>query len=147
MEEKTTASRSFDVHDEIVADHHELKQLLPRIEECSDISDLLALLRQLHTLLVRHFKAEESPAGLHQIIGDAAPQYGNYLQRLFEEHEALDRRIEALIDRAQALLEGPVAEVRIEVAGLCTSLREHESTETRLLTDALYTDLGEGGQG
>jgi hypothetical protein len=117
--------------------------VLVRVESTRDLSLLIPLLEELHRLLHGHFAREEAPDGLHGIIEEAAPHDLARVKELLDEHEGFLTMILALKDKIRTCLDGPMAEIYRDVQTLCDRLQTHEEIETKLLTDALYTDLGE----
>jgi hypothetical protein len=104
---------------------------------------MIPLLDELHRLLQGHFSREEAPDGPYNTIEEAAPHHLGRLQELVEEHRAFLSGIKELEGKVRACLDGPVAEIHGAVATLCDRLQQHETDETSLFMDALYTDLGE----
>jgi hypothetical protein len=129
---------------EIAEEHRTLRTLLERLEATTDLQVLLPRLDELRRLLARHFAREEAPDGLHRVVDGSAPHLTVSVQGLFEEHREYLAELERLASKVQALVEGPVAELRRGVAELCGKLHEHEAAETELLAGALYDDLGGG---
>jgi hypothetical protein len=145
MKEHKTGPDSAD-HGErsgIAEDHQALKTTLNTLENTSDLKALIALLEDLRAHLEGHFSREEAPDGFHELIGDSAPHLLAYLQRLFEEHREILDDLEKLITKSRECFEGPVHEVLCEVSALSHRLQIHESRESALLGDAMYTDLGD----
>ncbi len=132
-------------HDQIAEDHHNLRQALAHIGTITDIAVLLPALEKLYRALEDHFALEEAADGLTQTIGDSAPHHLNRLDRLFEEHKTLLGTLSGIMQKGRTCLDGPVAEVLGDVKSLSDALHAHEVTETELLTDAVYTDLGTSG--
>jgi len=154
MATKPTDPEGTDQHrrDQIAADHHNLRVTIDQLLQVSDqliqVSELplvIAQLRRLRAELVDHFKLEEGADGLAQAIWETTPNSLNKLTGLFEEHGEFLDTIEELIDQTNACLNGPMAEIHSGIRELCTRLEEHEVTETELLFDAVFTDLGTSG--
>jgi len=141
---KSPNRRRGDRHQEYFEDHRALQVVLGRIEATTDIRLLIPLLEELHRLLQGHFTREEAPDGFQGIVEESAPNQLGKLRELLGEHKDFLRSVTSIKDSAQACLDGPMAEIFNEVTGICDRLHEHEAKETRLLTEALYTDLGEG---
>ncbi len=93
--------------------------------------------------MAEHFEEEEAPDGFPQII-ETAPHHARTLEHLFEEHKTILVTLQNITTNALTCLHGPMAAVRRDVATLCETLRTHESTETDLLTDSVYQDIGSG---
>ncbi len=133
-------------HDErsgIAEDHQALKTTLSQLESTTDLKVMISLLEDLRAHLEGHFAREEAPSGFHELIGDSAPHLLAYLQRLFEEHREIQDDLAKLIAKSRECFEGPVHDVLCEVSALSHRLQIHESRESALLGDAMYTDLGE----
>jgi myo-inositol catabolism protein IolC len=103
----------------------------------------MAELTGLESMLDRHFKLEEAPQGMYEVIRTNAPRHLPHVQQLAAEHRSLLKDLAALAGQTRACLDGPVAEVLRNVAALSGRLRSHEIQETELFADAMYTDLGE----
>jgi len=123
-------------------DHRALQTVLGRLEASTDIQLLLPLLEELHRLLQGHFAREEAPDGFRAVF-EESPHLYDALDGLLGQHPKFLRDIDQMTRDARACLEGPMAKLREEVRVLCDRLHDHEAEETRLLTEALYTDLGE----
>jgi hypothetical protein len=131
--------------DQIAVDHHNLRVTIDQLLQVSELPLVIAHLRRLHTELVDHFKLEEGADGLAQAIGETAPNSLNKLSRLFEEHGEFLATIDKLIVETNACLNGPMAKIQGGIRTLCTQLEAHEVTETELISDAVFTDLGTSG--
>ncbi len=125
-------------------EHRELRQTLDRIDQESDLTALIALLRDLYAQLEQHFAEEEAADGLSQAIGDASPQHLRRLEQLFDEHKAFLATTASIMERAQALLDGPKAAIVRDTQHLAHDLRVHEETETEIVMDSVYSDIGSG---
>ena len=128
--------------DTIEQDHHSIKEILERLEATTDPCRLVPLLDELRASLVDHFAREEAPDGMHEIVANMSPNIVASLQNVLGEHEDILDRLDRLRRRAVECLEGPVAAVRAGAAELSENLRAHEARETKLFTDAVFTDLG-----
>jgi hypothetical protein len=128
----------------IAEEHRVLRELLGRITATRDLGALLPQLGELEGLLALHFAHEEEADGLHAVVADSAPDRLPEVQRLFDEHREIARRVMELRERAEELWRGPLAEVLEGVAELADRLHRHEAAEGDLLAGALYDDLGIG---
>jgi Hemerythrin HHE cation binding domain len=126
----------------IEQDHHSIKEVLERLDATADPNRLLALLDELRTSLVEHFAREEAPEGMHEIVSSMSPSSAASLQNVLAEHGDLLAHLDRLRQRTREIIEGPVAGLRADAAALSQSLRSHEARESRLFTDAVFTDLG-----
>jgi hypothetical protein len=130
--------------DKVVEQHRRIRGLLNQLDTTTDLRLMVPLLQELRILLDEHFEQEEAADGFPQMIADPAPHHARALEELFEEHKTLLANLDDVIEKALFCLEGPLANVRRSVTALCEQLRAHEETETELLTDTVYTDLGIG---
>ncbi|MBI2202431.1 MAG: hemerythrin domain-containing protein [Candidatus Rokubacteria bacterium] len=130
--------------EQILEDHRRIRSLLERIDETRDLADLLRRLSELRPMLARHFIDEEAPDGFYDNLRTTAPRHMMKIVALQHQHSDFLENIPALLARAQACLDGPVAAVLKDVHALVTRLREHERREDDLLFDTIYTDLGQG---
>jgi len=128
----------------IEKEHADLCGLLSRVEETTDLRQLLELLRGLPELLQRHFALEEGPGGLHQIIASRAPWRTHDLETVMAEHRTLAAKASGLVADLQQHLDGPPEDLLHRTASLTHRLQRHEALETDMLCDAVYTDLGGG---
>lgn len=128
----------------IAAEHEALRVSLERLQAITDPHLLIPALAALRPQLADHFEAEEAEDGLHGVIGDSAPHLLSSLDRIYDEHRRFLDSVDRLTAAAQQCCEGPVAEILAGIRELCDGLHEHEALESELLTDAVYTDIGEG---
>ena len=147
MTMQSTGPEGSDQHrrDQIAVDHHNLRVTIDQLLQVAELPLVIAHLRRLRTELVDHFKLEEGADGLAQAIGETAPNSLNKLSRLFEEHGEFLNTIDKLIVQTNSCLNGPMAEIKGGIRTLCTQLEAHEVTETELISDAVFTDLGTSG--
>ena len=129
----------------IERDHHEIREILKRLGATTDLHVMLPLLEELRDALAEHFEREEAPGGTHEIIASMAPNTVASLQNVLGEHQVFTARLDDLIARARACLEGPLATILSDARTLTESLHDHEARETALFTDAVFTDLGHSG--
>ena len=128
----------------IAQQHQELRDTLKQVAETTSLERLVSLLEKLREQLREHFADEEGEEGLAQAIGDSAPRHLRALEVLFDEHREFLELVGGMIERCQALLTGPKAEILRDVHTLTKRLHQHEARETDLLTDSVYTDVGTG---
>lgn len=126
----------------IAAEHAALRGSLEQLLEITDPHQLVSALEELRPRLAEHFAAEEGTDGLHDVIGDSAPHLLSSLQRVYDEHRQFLATVDRLTADARRCCQGPVAELLSGTRQLCDGLHEHEALESELLTDAVYTDLG-----
>jgi len=130
---------------EYFEDHRALQVILARVESTRDLDLLIPLLEELHRLLQMHFAREEAADGLQGIVAETAPHQLGHLQELMDQHDGFLTMLISLKQDIRSCLDGPTAKVFSDVQTLCDRLQTHEESETKLLTKALYTDLGESG--
>jgi Hemerythrin HHE cation binding domain len=130
------------VHEQILAEHRALREVLVRVQTHSDLYDLLALLAELRALLVPHFATEEADEGFERLLGRRAPHLLAGLGEVLDEHGEILADVDRLTAAARACLDGPVAAVRRQAGALVARLHAHEEKETELLVGAVYDDLG-----
>jgi hypothetical protein len=140
---RSAAEAAAEKKREVFDDHEALRGMLARIEDSTDIRRLPLLLVELRGLLKDHFSLEEAADGLAAVVRDHAPNHLHRLDAIMSQHPGLLEALDELVGQARALVIGPLADLEDELHAWCQRLHEHESAETRLLTDTLYTDLGE----
>mgnify|MGYP004000887427 CR=1 FL=1 len=129
--------------DEIVSEHERVRKLLAKLAESDDWALLREVATELQSLLRGHFAHEESPDGLHQIIGFATPWNLRQVDDLVAEHSSIVTLIDALVAGAEdATDRDAVMKTRAELGDL---LKRHEARETELLSEAMNTELGGRG--
>ena len=121
-----------------------LRSLVHKLEDSQTLREALPLLERALAILPPHFSNEEGAGGLFDRILSAKPNHQRAVEGLRSEHEQFVQSLESLQARAQAMIEGPVAELLEEARALSAHLEAHEKTENDLWCDALYTDLGGG---
>ncbi len=124
--------------------HKDIRDVLTTLDQTSQLSDVLVLLRELKEVLIPHFAEEERPGGLYETVLTGAPRNAGQLDRLLAEHRELLVELEGLIEQIQLCLAGPVAEAITRARTLQARLRAHEESEGSIVADALYQDLGVG---
>jgi hypothetical protein len=128
----------------IAEEHAALSALLKSIQRIEAPGRLAVELEKLQTLLREHFATEEAEDGLHAAVDRSAPHLLPAVQQLFDEHRQFLGDLEGLVETAQALSAGPMADLLRGVAELAARLHTHEVQETELFIDSVYTDLGAG---
>lgn len=125
----------------VEAQHEKLHEMMDTLGAARDLSGILAVLEQLPTFLMKHFAIEESRDGFYDQIGIKGPEYLPEVQLLVAQHHQLIVSVRALLAQARELAEGPQTEAPAEllagVTALATLLRDHETTETRLIEAAM----------
>ena len=125
-------------------EHRELRLTLDRVEKANDLTTLIPLLKNLLEQLEHHFAEEEAADGLAQTIGPSNPRHISRIEQLFKEHRVFLATTAAITKRAQALLDGPKTDILKEVQHLSHDLRIHDETETEIVMDSVYSDIGSG---
>lgn len=126
----------------ILSDHHELGQLLQRLESTLVSGGTAALLASLQIVLERRFGREEAPDGLFEVIDTRAPRHAARVEVLRRQHREMLGELASLTERAQAAVIS--SSFRKDVEAFSEALRAHEREESNLLVDVLSTDLGGG---
>ena len=127
----------------IAREHEALRTRLDELRELRDLGRVVTVLEDLRPRLVAHFESEEAADGLHHVVEENAPHLLPSVQRVFEEHREFLATVDRLIAETRETWDGPVQKILGDVRALCDGLHDHEATETRLLTDSVYTDLGD----
>lgn len=132
-----------DARKRITVEHEVLRSSLDRLRDLTDLPSVITSLQSLRPRLVEHFQSEEAEEGLHHVVSENAAHLLPSVQRAFEEHRQFLADIDRLTAEAVECWEGPVARILEGVRKLCDQLHEHEILETELLTESVYTDLGD----
>jgi hypothetical protein len=138
------ADRIAHVKDQVLDEHRRVRDITKRMGDARDLRDLLERLREARGLVVTHFSSEEAPGGFYDLLRGAAPSYLGRIDQMQREHQAMLGDLDRLLERAQACLDGPIAEIFQDVADLARRLQRHEARENEVLLDSMYTDLGQG---
>jgi hemerythrin len=126
------------------AEHRVIKRLLSTLQQATELSAIRPVVTTLSELLLEHFEHEESPDGLYEELRLMRPETAAQIDKLEREHRDLVAALEelqGLITQAEALA-GQVHEAK---GRFVEQLITHEATETGLVVDAWYVDLGESG--
>ena len=122
---------------QILRDHREIGHALQSLDT-GDPVQLPGLLKELHGLLLRHYKTEEGPGGLFGVIVNRAPEMAGAVHELRGEHTEL---LAELLHLGHRVGKGAPLDSHLEgVRGFVQHLREHERRESRLLVRALASD-------
>jgi len=108
------------------------------------LGQLAQSVRHLRDILEVHFSNEEAPDGFFDMIRDRAGLYVARVEQLRQEHVALMRDADAMLDQIRACVAGPVADIRTQASTLADRIERHEARESDLLGDAMSTDVGAG---
>ena len=125
-------------------DHLELLRLVKELSREDCPVALTAVAASLAEHLVTHFREEEGEYGIFKQVGRARPEFEPRIAGLKAQHQELLGMAQQLWKLASS--EDSSTEDVIETRDrLLAKLRSHEATETRLVTDSVYQDLGVGG--
>jgi hypothetical protein len=134
-------SKPVDSRKRILDDHRRIGALLSDIATATTAADTATHLQQLLPLLRRHFREEENEIdGLHTTIRMQTPQYCNELDELKKEHRDLLERTQQLLDQSER--GGDARQLRTRGAELQQRLAAHETRETEVFVDSIWTDIG-----
>lgn len=133
---------------------HEAERLLAADRRIADMArslhrvqglgQLAQSLRTLRFTLEVHFCSEEAPDGFFDMIRDRATAYVAQVEQLRQEHVALLRETELILDQIRACVAGPVAAIMKQAGTLADRIERHEASENNLLGEAMNTDVGAG---
>lgn len=133
-----------DARKQILDDHREIGVLTARIAEIDAAEAMTACLQRLLPLLTRHFKEEEDEIdGLHANIRKRTPEQQHALLGLKDEHKQLLDRVLLLLSIARET-KGGGPKLQLLGKQLQERLAAHETKETELFLDSIWTDIGEG---
>jgi hypothetical protein len=110
------------------------------------LASLREKLPELRRTLETHFAGEEG-GPLFRQLPIQAPQLSGRLSRLEEEHAGILVSVDSLTDRAAALDEPEVYELRelnAQVQLLVATIRRHEAEENELVMQANWDEIGDG---
>lgn len=126
----------------ILADHRIIGQLISDIASLDDPAAITKCVQQLLPVLRGHFAEEEQEIdGLHAVVERRTPQHHEALLALKQEHALLMSHAEQLLAAARAA-KGADTELRRLGRQLRTDLAAHESRETEVFMDSIWTDFG-----
>ncbi len=125
-------------------DHVELLRMVKELTREERPEALAAAADALFEHLVAHFREEEGEFGIFKQVERARPEFEPRLAGLKAQHRELLGLVQHLGQLAST--DGGSTEDTIAARDLLLAkLRSHEATETRLVTDSVYQDLGVGG--
>ena len=114
------------------------------LHRAQGLGQLAQSLRTLRFTLEVHFCSEEAPDGFFDMVRERAAAYVSRVEQLRQEHVALLRETELILDRIRACVAGPVAEIMKQAGTLAYRIERHEASENDLLGEAMSTDVGAG---
>ncbi|GAB5401837.1 MAG: hemerythrin domain-containing protein [Aureliella sp.] len=138
---------------EIKEDHHQLNELLERLGKLVEEPDALpnhrkkfsGLLAELRDQLAFHFTLEEA-YGYFEDALDGSPWLHSEAGELRDQHAELYVQISGLAER---VLDMPadssqeIKELATDYMSFRASLRNHETSEMKLILDAMTCDFGD----
>lgn len=128
----------------ILDDHRQIGELLGKIAGTGAATEIVGSLDALLPVLIRHFQEEEDEIdGLHIDIQRRSPQQHQALLSLKGEHVQLLTAARDLLLQAKAA-KGSSDKLQKLGVQLKERLATHESKETELFLDSIWTDIGEG---
>jgi hypothetical protein len=83
---------------------------------------------------------------LYAVIEHHAPQHRSAVDELIREHSFLSRDLTGLVKECNALLAGPLAQLKTNTSRFIERLQAHDATETEILTDSLLNAMEESGE-
>lgn len=116
------------------------------IGAATDPKQVAAGVQKLQPVLQRHFAEEEQEMdGLHAVIQKRTPELLGALHDLRQEHAQLLVQVEQLLAAARR---APAGDTRLQALGqqLRDQLGRHESHETQVFMDSIWTDTGGGSE-
>ena len=127
--------------DQVEEEHERIRTLVGQVERLDDVAGLQSAMGELIPLLESHFASE--PECMRAIVSESAPHSIDKLESIMDEHGMLLECARALVDKA-GKAGGDYRAVEREVADFIERLRDHETRETELLSQAVTLDLGAG---
>jgi hypothetical protein len=125
-------------------DHRQIRALLSDLTATSDLSKMLGIVETLNTIFAAHFKREEEPNGFYAEIRQLRPEFDGKLKALERQHGVFLDKFKRLENNISRIAED-LSRVEESKAALIAAVDEHEQTETNLMLDAYYLDLGDSG--
>jgi hypothetical protein len=120
------------VYDELEQEHRELMVLVERVRALRSTVDLVPLLEELHTSLIKHFSHEQFPGGLYECMGAYGSRYHEELKILVRDHCVILSAVRGLLERARNAGRPDDLALLAEVAGILRHLHDHERREHAL---------------
>jgi len=110
------------------------------------LGELRGKLPELRRTLSAHFAGEEQ-GPLFRQLPIQAPQLSGRLQRLEDEHQGILDSVDTLLERADALNDPEIFQLRelnAQVQLLVATIRRHEAEENELVMQANWDEIGTG---
>lgn len=124
-------------------DHRQIRGLLSELA-AADLPTTLTLAETLNQILDEHFKREEEPDGFYAEIRAMRPEFDSKLKALERQHSLFLEKFKAFEANARRIAHDLKA-LNETKAALIAGVGEHEQSETNLMLDAYYLDLGDSG--
>jgi len=152
-EPDTTLSyrRSLDQNRELRDENARLIEFLERPRPAADApealewaSSLSAQLVSLHRQISQHFRDEDG-AGVLERLAERYPRASRKLDALRAEHDTLSSELQQIVAASMAYAEAKVPDdprLRERTRSLLDSIARHESEETALIQELVFTDVG-----
>lgn len=134
-------------------EHRELMALLKDVRTAFEVGQrtgwppvqgvtLVELLRTLQRHLAHHFEQEERGGYLEQALA-FVPRYSMQAAELERQHPALLARVDELVEKATACLEGKArwTDFRTSLEVTVSQLQTHETDENQILAAAFNVEL------
>jgi len=151
-EEESAASK---LAEQTLEEHGSCMKLVAEVERCLDrspedvqgwLADLRRALSSLKDAMHEHMKVEET-GPIFRKLPERYPRLAAPLARLESEHPELERNIGEVLERAQAL-DNPelfdLRELNARVQLFVARLRRHEAAENEIVLEAYWDDFGGG---
>lgn len=126
----------------ILDDHRVIGQLISDVASLEEPAEVARCVQRLLPVLRGHFADEEQEIdGLHALVERRTPQHHEALLGLKKEHAQLLAHAEQLLAAARQP-HGAREEIRRLGRQLRTDLAAHETRETEVFMDSIWTDFG-----
>jgi len=154
-------TRTRAIFEQILEDHEALRSMIADLRAFLEdkrpeigqrgfhtwAADLSHRLVSLHDKIFRHFRAEDQE-GLMDDLAMRHPSAAARIENLNKEHDDILLNLRNLMSATLRYSEGKSPRdprLRKRMLSLLDQLNEHERTETDLILNVEYNDLGEGG--
>lgn len=154
-ESRAGETASSEMVDEALNEHASCMKLVEAVEECLDrhpddasswVAELERTLSCLRGTLQAHFTDEEA-GPVFRNLPKRFPRLAGPLGRLESEHPELLRNIDEVIERARALKQPELFELRelnARAQLFIARFRRHEAAENEIVLEAYWDDFGGG---
>lgn len=135
--ERTANSQLKEAYQELAVEHQHILALLDRLKENRTLVDLLPLLDELHSLLLKHFAREQYPGGFYESMSIFSPGHRDDLRTLVDEHNLILSSLRGLTERARLVGPESASAIVRDVTKLTDQLHKHERKEHHLAEELL----------